>query len=221
MQISKTTFDILKNFTEINENIIIKPGNKLSTISVMKTAVAEAEVEETFDREFAIYDLNSFLSLLSLYDDPELTLHEDYLTVSKGKSTSKFWYAEPSLVVSPTKSVVMPSEEVKVRITLSQYTDVLKASNIMQLPDIGLVSDGVTISLVATDKKNDTSNRFDVEVADAEGIKFSFYFKRDNLRMIPGEYDLTISAQRISHWQNVNRDIQYWIALETDSVYEG
>jgi len=143
------------------------------------------------------------------------------LTVSQGKSSSKFWYADPSLVVSPTKSITMPSAEVKVRITQSNYTDLLKASNIMQLNDIGLVSDGDTINLIATDKKNQTSNQFNVEVAEGNGTKFSFYFKRDNLRMIPGEYDLTVSSKNISHWVNANKNLQYWVALETDSTYEG
>lgn len=221
MKISKQTFDVLKNFSEINENLLIKPGNKLQTISVMKNVLAEATVEETFDKEFAIYDLNSLLSVLSLYESPDVTLNDDYLTVSQGKSSSKFWYADPSLVVSPTKTITMPSSEVKVRITQSNYTDLLKASNIMQLPDVGLVSDGDTINLVATDKKNQTSNQFNVEVADGTGTKFNFYFKRENMRMIPGEYDLTVSSKNISHWVNANKNLQYWVALETDSTYEG
>lgn len=221
MKISKQTFDVLKNFSEINENLLIKPGNKLQTISVMKNVLAEATVEETFDKEFAIYDLNSLLSVLSLYESPDITLNDDYLTVSQGKSSSKFWYADPSLVVSPTKTITMPSSEVKVRITQSNYTDLLKASNIMQLPDVGLVSDGDTINLIATDKKNQTSNQFNVEVAEGTGTKFNFYFKRENLRMIPGEYDLTISSKNISHWVNANKNLQYWVALETDSTYEG
>lgn len=221
MKISKQTFDVLKNFSEINENLLIKPGNKLQTISVMKNVLAEATVEETFDKEFAIYDLNSLLSVLSLYESPDVTLNDDYLTVSQGKSSSKFWYADPSLVVSPTKGITMPSSEVKVRITQSNYTDLLKASNIMQLPDVGLVSDGDTINLVATDKKNQTSNQFNVEVADGTGTKFNFYFKRENMRMIPGEYDLTVSSKNISHWVNANKNLQYWVALETDSTYEG
>lgn len=220
MKISKQTFDVLKNFSEINENLLIKPGNKLQTISVMKNVLAEATVEETFDKEFAIYDLNSLLSVLSLYESPDITLNDDYLTVSQGKSSSKFWYADPSLVVSPTKGITMPSSEVKVRITQSNYTDLLKASNIMQLPDVGLVSDGDTINLIATDKKNQTSNQFNVEVADGTGTKFNFYFKRENLRMIPGEYDLTVSSKNISHWVNANKNLQYWVALETDSTYE-
>jgi hypothetical protein len=220
MKISKQTFDVLKNFSEINENLLIKPGNKLQTISVMKNVLAEATVEETFDKEFAIYDLNSLLSVLSLYESPDVTLNDDYLTVSQGKSSSKFWYADPSLVVSPTKGITMPSSEVKVRITQSNYTDLLKASNIMQLPDVGLVSDGDTINLIATDKKNQTSNQFNVEVADGTGTKFNFYFKRENLRMIPGEYDLTVSSKNISHWVNANKNLQYWVALETDSTYE-
>ena len=221
MKISKQTFDVLKNFSEINENLLIKPGNKLQTISVMKNVLAEATVEETFDKEFAIYDLNSLLSVLSLYESPDVTLNDDYLTVSQGKSSSKFWYADPSLVVSPTKTITMPSSEVKVRITQSNYTDLLKASNIMQLPDVGLVSDGDTINLVATDKKNQTSNQFNVEVADGTGTKFNFYFKRENMRMIHGEYDLTVSSKNISHWVNANKNLQYWVALETDSTYEG
>ena len=221
MKISKQTFEVLKNFSEINENLLIKPGNKLQTISVMKNVLAEATVEETFDKEFAIYDLNSLLSVLSLYESPDITLGDDYLTISQGKSSSKFWYADPSLVVSPTKTITMPSSEVKVRITQSNYTDLLKASNIMQLNDIGLVSDGDTINLIATDKKNQTSNQFNVEVAEGNGTKFNFYFKRDNLRMIPGEYDLTVSSKNISHWVNANKNLQYWVALETDSTYEG
>tara|TARA_B100000085_G_scaffold264671_1_gene271819 strand:- start:48 stop:713 length:666 start_codon:yes stop_codon:yes gene_type:complete len=221
MKISKQTFDVLKNFSEINENLLIKPGNKLQTISVMKNVLAEATVEETFDKEFAIYDLNSLLSVLSLYESPDVTLGDDFLTVTQGKSSSKFWYADPSLVVSPTKAITMPSAEVKVRITQSNYTDLLKASNIMQLPDVGLVSDGDTINLIATDKKNQTSNQFNVEVAEGNGTKFNFYFKRENLRMIPGEYDLIISQKNISHWINANKNLQYWVALETDSKYEG
>ena len=221
MKISKQTFDVLKNFSEINENLLIKPGNKLQTISVMKNVLAEATVEETFDKEFAIYDLNSLLSVLSLYESPDVTLGDDFLTISQGKSSSKFWYADPSLVVSPTKAITMPSAEVKVRITQSNYTDLLKASNIMQLPDVGLVSDGDTINLIATDKKNQTSNQFNVEVAEGNGTKFNFYFKRENLRMIPGEYDLIISQKNISHWINANKNLQYWVALETDSKYEG
>jgi len=221
MKISKQTFDVLKNFSEINENLLIKPGNKLQTISVMKNVLAEATVEETFDKEFAIYDLNSLLSVLSLYESPDVTLGDDFLTVSQGKSSSKFWYADPSLVVSPTKAITMPSAEVKVRITQSNYTDLLKASNIMQLPDVGLVSDGDTINLIATDKKNQTSNQFNVEVAEGNRTKFNFYFKRENLRMIPGEYDLIISQKNISHWINANKNLQYWVALETDSKYEG
>ena len=221
MKISKQTFDVLKNFSEINENLLIKPGNKLQTISVMKNVLAEATVEETFDKEFAIYDLNSLLSVLSLYESPDVTLGDDFLTVTQGKSSSKFWYADPSLVVSPTKAITLPSAEVKVRITQSNYTDLLKASNIMQLPDVGLVSDGDTINLIATDKKNQTSNQFNVEVAEGTGTKFNFYFKRENLRMIPGEYDLIISRKNISHWINANKNLQYWVALETDSKYEG
>ena len=221
MKISKNTFEVLKNFSEINENLLIKSGNTLETISVMKNVLATAKVEETFDKEFAIYDLNSFLSVLSLYEAPDVTLFDDYLTVSQGKAGSKCWYADPSLVVSPTKGITMPSSEVKVRITQSTYSDLLKASNIMQLSDIGLISDGDTINLIATDKKNQTSNQFNVEVAEGTGSKFSMYFKRDNLRMIPGEYDLIVSKKNISHWINANKNLQYWIALEVDSTFEG
>ena len=220
MQISKNTFEVLKNFSEINENLLIKPGNELKTISVMKNVLAKATIEETFDKEFAIYDLNSFLNVLSLYDNPEITLNDDYLTISKGNSSTKFWYADPSLVVAPTKDINMPSKDIEVNITQGNNTDLLKASNIMQLPDIALVSKEGKIKMVATDKKNKTSNVYEVEVATTTS-KFSMYFKRDNLRMIPGDYDLAISHKNISHWSNKNKSLQYWVALETDSKFEG
>ena len=220
MQISKNTFEVLKNFSEINENLLIKPGNELKTISVMKNVLAKATIEETFDKEFAIYDLNSFLNVLSLYDNPEITLNDDYLTISKGNSSTKFWYADPSLVVAPTKDINMPSKDIEVNITQGNYTDLLKASNIMQLPDIALVSEEGKIKMVATDKKNKTSNVYEVEVGTTTS-KFSMYFKRDNLRMIPGDYDLAISHKNISHWSNKNKSLQYWVALETDSKFEG
>ena len=177
MQISKNTFEVLKNFSEINENLLIKPGNELKTISVMKNVLAKATIEETFDKEFAIYDLNSFLNVLSLYDNPEITLNDDYLTISKGNSSTKFWYADPSLVVAPTKDINMPSKDIEVNITQGNYTDLLKASNIMQLPDIALVSEEGKIKMVATDKKNKTSNVYEVEVGTTTS-KFSMYFKR-------------------------------------------
>jgi hypothetical protein len=221
MQLSKSTLDLLKNFADINENLLVKEGNKLTTISVQKNVLAEATVEETFDKEFAIYDLNGFLSVLGIFENPELILGDDYATISSGRSSTKFWYADPSLVVSPSKSIVMPDAEVEFTLTKQQLADILKASSVMQLPDIALKSDGQTVSLVATDKKNTTSNEYVTEVADGTGDIYNFFFKKENLKLIPGDYSVKVTSKNISEFTNQATDLKYFIALEADSKYEG
>ena len=222
MKISKNTFEVLKNFSEINENLLIKPGNKLKTISVMKNTLAEASVEETFDKEFAIYDLNSFLSVLSLYEAPEISFSEDYLTVSQGKSSSKFWYADPSLVVSPTKDIKMPPVDVSFTLTQTDLSKVKKASAVMQLPDITVTAEsGGDIFLTAVDSKNSTSNDYSVKVGDNAPADFTFHFKAENFKLIDGDYDVEISKSLISHFKHRSKNVEYWIALEQTSKYGG
>jgi len=220
MQLNKVTHDILKNFSEINTNILIKPGSELNTISTMRNIFAKATITETFDSEFGIYDLNEFLSVVSSLDKPQLTLQDKYMTISTegSKSKAKYFYSDPSVIVSPQKDVTMPESDVTFTLTESNLAQLQKMAAILKAPDLALIgTKGGDCVLKVCDKKNDTSNNFDIVVGENATADYTFYFKVENLKMMSGNYDVSVSSKSISHFQNTKLPIQYWIALEPDS----
>ena len=224
MKISNNTLDILKNFSEINQSVLIKTGKKLKTVSTLKNILAHAEVVEDFPQDFAIYQLNEFIGVLSTMNDPDLTFHDKYVMLSQENGAcTKYFYAEPSVVVSPEKDIKMPSEEINFTLTENQYNDLLKMSSILQLNDILVKgcskSNGIYIAV--TNKKNDTSNDYSVKVGEGVDEPFKMYFKTENLKMVVGDYDVFISSQGISYFKNKKDNLEYWIALEPDSKYGG
>ena len=223
MKLNQTTQDILKNFSEINTNILIKPGNELNTISTMKNILAKATINENFDKEFGVYDLNEFLSVVSSLDKPELTLQEKHMTISTEGSRSKvkYFYSDPSVIVSPNKDVNMPESDVTFSLSESNLVQLQKMAAILSSPDLALIGekDGDVV-LKVCDKKNDTSNKFDIVVGENATANYTFYFKVENLKMISGDYDVAVSSKSIAHFTNTKLPIQYWIALEPDSVFD-
>ena len=223
MKLNQTTQDILKNFSEINTNILIKPGSELNTISTMKNILAKATINDSFDREFGIYDLNEFLSVVSSLDKPELTLQEKYMTISAEGSRSKvkYFYSDPSVIVSPTKEVNMPESDVTFSLSESNLAQLQKMAAILSSPDLALIgTKGGDVVLKVCDKKNDTSNKFDIVVGENTTANYTFYFKVENLKMISGDYDVAVSSKSIAHFTNTKLPIEYWIALEPDSVFD-
>ena len=222
MKISNKTLDILKNFSEINQSILIKKGKKLKTVSALKNILAHADVEEDFPQDFAIYQLNEFIGVLSTMSNPDLTFNDKYVMLSQENGAcTKYFYAEPSVVISPEKDIVMPSEEINFTLLEKQYNDLLKMSSILQLNDI-LVK-GCPKSngqyLAVTNKKNDTSNDYSVKVGEGVTEPYKMYFKTENLKMVAGDYNVHISSKGISHLENMVTELDYWIALEPDSHY--
>ena len=222
MKISNKTLDILKNFSEINQSILIKKGKKLKTVSALKNILAHADVEENFPQDFAIYQLNEFIGVLSTMNNPDLTFHDKYVMLSQENGAcTKYFYAEPSVVISPEKDITMPSEDINFTLLEKQYNDLLKMSSILQLNDI-LVKGcpkSNKIFLAVTNKKNDTSNDYSVQVGEGVSDPFKMYFKTENLKMVVGDYNVHISSKGISHFENMNIKLDYWIALEPDSNY--
>ena len=223
MKLNDQTVSILKNFSTINQNLVIKEGSEIATMSAMKNIVAKATVEENFPVEFAIYDLNEFLSALSLFTNPDLDFQENYVVIteagSKGKSL-KYWYSEPSVVTTPSKEVTMPSSEVKFPLQSNVLSEVQKAAAVIGAPDMVLEDDELRV----TDKKNDTANSYDshVDVQNEDSQKnvpYKFWFKVENLKLLPGCYDVEVSSKRISHFQNKKLPVGYFIALEPESSY--
>ena len=221
MKLNQNTQDILKNFSLINTNILIKEGTELSTISTMRNIFAKATITESFEKEFGVYDLNQFLAVVSSTNKPELKLEDKFMTISAegSKSKVKYFYSDPSVIVAPTKEVNMPEADVTFSLTESNLKELLKMAAILATPDLALVGEkGGDVVLKVCDKKNDTSNNFDIVVGENATADYTFYFKVENMKMISGNYDVSVSSKSISHFQNTKLPIQYWIALEPDST---
>jgi len=221
MKLNQNTIDTLKNFAGINTNILIKQGDELSTISTMRNIFARAKVSDSFTNQFGIYDLNEFLSAVSGFSKPELILKDKYLTISSegSKSKVKYYYSDPSVIVSPQKEVNMPDADVTFSLTESNYKELLKMAAILKSPDLALIgTKGGDIVLKVCDKKNDTSNSFDITVGQNATADYTFYFKVENMKMLDGDYDVSVSSKSISHFKNKKLPIEYWIALEPDST---
>ena len=221
MKLSDKTLSLLKNFSGINQSILFKEGDKLRTISVMKNILAEATITETFPKDFGIYDLNQFLNGLNLHQTPELDFENDkYVIIREGKSRSKYFFADPSVIVTPPdKEILLPSEDVCFVLNTQQLDKLLKAAAIYQLPDLSAVGEAGVVKLVVRDKKNDTSNDFSIVVGETDSI-FTFNFKVENIKILPGSYEVVISQKLLSQFTSTDRDLKYYIAMEPDSTFE-
>ena len=224
MKLSEHTVDVLKNFASINQNLVIKEGSTLTTMSAMKNIVAKAEVEESFDKEVAIYDLNEFLASISLFTNPVLEFDEGFVTIreeNNPKNSLKYFYSDPSVVTSPNKTITMPSKEVSFKLNGENLNKLKRAAGVIQAPDLVLEKNNTDVFLTVKDKKNDTANTFSIDVDTvADGSDFKFFFKVENLKLMDGDYDVDISSKNISHLASSNIDVEYWVALEPESSYE-
>ncbi len=220
MKLSDSTLSLLKNFSTINQSILFKQGTRLRTISVMKNILAEATITEEFPRDFGIYDLNQYLNGLGLYNNPELDFEADnYVVIKEGRSRSKYFFADASVIITPPeKSIELPSEDVTFDLSTDQLDKLLKAAAIYQLPDLAVIGGDGVVKVVVRDKKNDTSNDFAITVGETDAT-FSFNFKVENIKILPGTYDVVVSQKLISRFSSKNHDLTYYIALEPDSTF--
>ena len=221
MKLTDSTLTVLKNFAGINNSILVKQGSKLRTISVAKNILAEADITEDFPKDVAIYDLNQFLNGLSLHQDPNLDFSEDsYLTIREGKRRVKYFYADPQVIISPPeKEITLPTEDVCFQLESVTLEKLLKAAAVYQLPDLAAVGEAGVVKLVVRDKKNDTSNEFAVVVGETDK-DFTLNFKVENIKIIPGAYDVVISSKLLAKFTNSSYNLIYYIALEPDSTFE-
>jgi len=220
MKLSDNTLTVLKNFAGINNSILVKQGNRLRTISVAKNILAEAEITEEFPREFAIYDLNQFLNGLSLHQDPDLDFTEEsHITIREGKRRVKYFFADPNVIISPPeKEIQLPSQDVCFQLDSVTLEKLVKAAAVYQLPDLSAVGEAGVVKLVVRDKKNDTSNEYSIVVGETDK-KFTFNFKVENIKIIPGAYDVVVSSKLLSQFTNSKYNLKYYIALEPDSAF--
>ena len=221
MKLSDKTLTLLKNFSSINQSILFKKGSSLKTISVMKNILAEATIEEDLPTDFGIYDLNQFLNGLGLHHDPDLDFeNQGHVVIREGRSRTKYFFADPQVIVTPPeKEINLASEDVSFELSTSHLDKLLKAAAIYQLTDLAVVGGDGVVKIVVRDKKNDTSNDFSIVVGETEST-FSFNFKVENIKILPGTYDVVVSRNLLSRFTCRDYDLKYFIALEPDSSFE-
>ena len=224
MKLSEHTISVLKNFASINQNLVIKEGSELQTMSAMKNIVSKATVEESFPKEFAIYDLNEFLASLSLFTNPILTFDDQSLEMKEEKNhfnALRYFYSDPSVVQSPSNTITMPSEEVSFELTNETLSKMKRASAVIGAPDMVLENTDEPFKSIlnAIDKKNDTANNYSLDISTNGDGQFKFYFKVENLKLMDGSFDVSVSSRNISNFKSKNSDVEYWIALEPESTY--
>ena len=220
MKLSDSTLSLLKNFSTINQSILFKQGSKLRTISVMKNILAEATISEELPQDFGIYDLGQFLNGMGLHQSPELDFTNDnHVVIKEGKMRSKFFFADPNVIITPPeKPIELPSEDVTFELSTDQLDKLLKAASIYQLPDLSVVGGDGVVKVLVRDKKNDTSNDFSIVVGETDAT-FSFNFKVENIKILPGTYEVVVSQKLLSRFTSKNHDLTYYIALEPDSTF--
>ena len=218
MKLSNETVSVLKNFSTIKQNLVIKSGSTITTMSAMKNIVAKADVKENFPQDFAIYDLNEFLSVITFFENPELEFKDNFVIVTEEgiSERARYFFSDPSVVTTPTKPITMPECEVKLNLSSDILDRITRGASIIGAPDLALESG----TLKATDKKNETANDFQMDIeVESDSNDYKFWFKVENLKLIPDSYDVQISSKSISHFKNSKGDVEYFIALEPESTY--
>ena len=226
MKLSDTTLKVLQNFTTINQSLAFKEGRKLRTISPMKNVLAEAEIDEFIPKDFAIYDLPQFLNTVSLYKnaDIDVSTSPNFASIKSAGAyqfhqRSKYFFSDPSVIIAPPdKEMELPDEFISFAIAEEQLVKLMKSSSILQLPDLSVVGADGVVKLVVSDRKNDTSNEFAIVVNESK-LRFQFNFKIENIKLIPGSYEVQISRKNLAKFTNSKYNLDYFIALEPDSTY--
>lgn len=219
MKFNARTIQILRNFSTINESLIFKAGMQLKTISQTKTIMARAKIDTEIEKTFAIFDLPQFLSAVSMFEDPELDAEGSVLTISRGTEKLNYTLSEPSLILAaPEKELVLDNPEVEFTLKNEILTRTLKALGIIGAPEFAITGDGSKVYVEAINTKNSSGSNYRVEVGETDK-QFRFIFVAENMKLLPGDYQVAISAKGLSHFKG--EDVEYWIALESHSSYDG
>ena len=223
MELSESTLQVLRNFSGINQNILIKTGSNIKTISEARNVVATADVTESFEKDFGIYDLNEFIGVMGLVDTPSLKFEDDFVIVSdsSGRSKVKYFYAAEETLTAPTKDVTMPDADVKFVLDNDTLNRLKKAASTLGHSEVSIQAKDGVLSLSIVEKQNATSNAFSIDI-DGEfkqDAVFNFIISISNLKILPGDYEVEISSKLITQFKNKEIPLKYWIALEKSSTY--
>jgi hypothetical protein len=224
MKFSSETLNILKNFGNINQGILFKSGKLIKTVSPHKNILTQAEIEEEIPVDFGVYDLPHFLSTMSAFkDSPNLDFEEKQVLIVGSKGDDKFTYrfCEPTMIVlPPEKDIVMPEPEVRFELSAENFDKFMRAANILSSPQVAVKSDGRKVSIVAMDMQNDSAHTYYLDIAEGTGDVYQIVFKTENIsKILSGAYDFSYSSKGVSHFQNKNVSLKYWITSEAGSSF--
>jgi hypothetical protein len=218
MKLSKDTVNLFKNFAGINSNILLKSGNEISTISAQKNVMSDTTVTETFPRDFGIYDLNEFLGAMSLFEDPELDFQEKFVTIKEGGNSIKYFAADASVLTVPTRKISFPDAEVEFTLTSTMLNMIHRTASVLRATDLQIIGDGEKIIVQVGDKKNVTGNSYSAHVGSTDKT-FQANLKVENMKMLPGDYLVSISSKKISRFKSTASELVYYVAVEADSTF--
>jgi hypothetical protein len=220
---SKNTLSILKNFSSLNSNLLVKPGNVIKTITPSKNGMAIAKVDEKFDVEFGIWDLNKFLGVVSLFNNPTFDFGQKSMKIKNGgNSIVNYYYSEPRLLSVPTKDVIMPEVNVSIIMTEKQFSELQKAASVMQLPDLSFTTDSGQIVAMVSDLGDPTTNTYKVVVEEKyDGPEFLFNFKMENIKILPGDYKINFAKNVVGEFVHKTISLTYWFAMEANTSKYG
>lgn len=222
MELSENTLQILKNFSSINQNIMIRQGNILKTISEARNILARARIDAEFPQDFGIYDLNEFIGVLSLVDTPRLKFDESFVTVgdSTGRSRVKYFFSPEETLTTPQKDIVMPKADVSFTLDGDTLNRLKRAASALGHGEVSITGKNGVLSLSVVESRNSTSNAFSIDVdGEFSDDSFNFVMSIANLKILPGSYTVDISSKLISQFSHQDVDVQYWIALEKTSTF--
>jgi hypothetical protein len=218
MKFSERTLTILKSFSTINKSILMKPGDVLKTVTPEKTLVASAIIPDQIPSQACIYDLSRFLSILSLYKDPDVEFHDKYFMINDGRRKTKYVYADISMIhAAPEKEIQLPSLDVVVDVSWEDLQSVLKAAGVLQFSEVAFVGTEGKIWLKAIDSNNQNSDDYGVEIGTTSD-EFKIIIKTDNLKLLPQDYKVSLCAKGISEFKGT--DVTYFVAIDTKSTYQ-
>ena len=222
VSISNDTLSVLRNFSSINPNVVLKPGQQVKTISEAKNILAVADIVEDFPTEMGIYDLNEFLSVVNLVNDPQLNFADNYVDVVGGSSKVKYFFSDSSILTTPQKDITMPDCEVQVSFTDETLSQIRKAASALGHNEMSISATNDAVNIKVFDSKDSSANIYNIELANDAGYKedqFDFVINIANLKLLDGDYEVKISSKLISEWKNTTKPVTYYIALEKNSNY--
>ena len=219
MNLNKDTLAVFKNFSNINSNLTINAGNKLTTISVHKNIIAEAVLSESFPADFGIYDLSEFLGAMSLFENPELDFSDKYVLIKEGRNSVKYFAADSNILTKIPTLKAFPAPDIEFDLTGQMLNQIQRVASILRVADFSIIGDGEVVMVSVGDKTNPTSNTFSSEIGTTDKT-FKINFKVENLKMMPGDYHVAIGGKKLSRFQAANQQLVYYVALELDSSFD-